>query len=215
MLSTEDLSQLKARGISEETLKEQLETFKIGFPFLRIEASASIGNGITKFEEDDINDCIAEWDNFLADGGVVEKFVPASGAASRMFKNMFEFMNGSNDVPTTDFEKKYFDEIEKFAFYDALNEECVKNHGFDIPTLKSEGKYKEIVQCMLKDCGLNYGFLPKALLQFHKVDNEVHTPLEEHLEEGAQYATDKDNNVNIHFTVSPEHKPEFLKLINA
>ena len=215
MLSTEDLSQLKARGISEETLKEQLETFKIGFPFLRIEASASIGNGITKFEEDDINDCIAEWDNFLAGGGVVEKFVPASGAASRMFKNMFEFMNGSNDVPTTDFEKKYFDEIEKFAFYDALNEECVKNHGFDIPTLKSEGKYKEIVQCMLKDCGLNYGFLPKALLQFHKVDNEVHTPLEEHLEEGAQYATDKDNNVNIHFTVSPEHKPEFIKLINA
>ena len=215
MLNTEDLKLLQAKGISEETLAEQLETFKTGFPFLKIEASAAVGNGITKFSDDEVNDCIAEWDGFLAGGGVVEKFVPASGAASRMFKNMFEFMNGSNDVPTTDFEKKYFNEIEKFAFYNALNAECVKNHGKDIPTLKSENKYKEIVQCMLKDCGLNYGFLPKALLQFHKVGEEVHTPLEEHLEEGAQYATDKDNNVNIHFTVSPEHKPEFVKLINA
>ena len=99
MLSTEDLSQLKARGISEETLKEQLETFKIGFPFLRIEASASIGNGITKFEEDDINDCIAEWDNFLAGGGVVEKFVPASGAASRMLHMMEMDKNLINEFP--------------------------------------------------------------------------------------------------------------------
>ena len=215
MLNTEDLSLLKAKGISEDTLNEQLETFKTGFPYLKIEASAAVGNGITKFNDQEEEECIAEWDNFLAGGGVVEKFVPASGAASRMFKNMFEFMNGENDVPTTDFEKKYFDEIEKFAFYDALNAECVKNHGKDISALKAEGKYKEIVQCMLKECGMNYGFLPKALLQFHRVNAEVHTPLEEHLEEGAQYATDKDNNVNIHFTVSPEHKPEFEKLISA
>ena len=215
MLNTEDLKQLQSKGISEETLKEQLDTFKTGFPFLKIEASASVGNGITKFNDSEEDECIVEWDQFLAGGGVVEKFVPASGAASRMFKNMFEFMNGENAVPTTDFEKKYFNEIDHFAFYNALNAECVKNHGKDIPALKAEGKYKEIVQCMLKDCGLNYGFLPKALLQFHKVGEEVHTPLEEHLEEGAQYATDKDSNVNIHFTVSPEHKPEFVKLIDS
>lgn len=215
MLNLEDLKQLKEKGITEEIFNEQLETFKTGFPYLKIEASAAVGNGITKFDEDEVESCIAEWDNFLAGGGVVEKFVPASGAASRMFKDMFSFMNGENDVPTSDFEKKYFDEIEKFAFYDALNAECVKNHGKDIPTLKSEGKFKEIVQCMLNSDGLNYGFLPKALLKFHKVGAEVHTPLEEHLEEGAQYATDKDKNVNIHFTVSPEHKPEFVKLIDA
>lgn len=215
MLNTDDLSLLQAKGISEATLKEQLEAFKTGFPFLKIEASASIGNGITKFDEKEVENCIIEWDDFLAGGGVVEKFVPASGAASRMFKNMFEFMNGENDEPTTAFEKIYFDEIDKFAFYNALNAECVKCHGKDIPTLKTEKKYKAIVECMLKDNGLNYGFLPKALLQFHKVGDEVHTPLEEHLEEGAQYAADKDNNVNIHFTVSSEHKPEFEKLINA
>ena len=215
MLNTEDLKLLQSKGISEETFQEQLEAFKTGFPYLKIEASASGGNGIVKFSDDEIAECSAEWDNFLAGGGVVEKFVPASGAASRMFKNMFEFMNGEADEPTTDFEKKFFNEIEKFAFYAALNAECEKNHGKDIATLKAEGKFKEIVQCMLKDCGLNYGFLPKALLQFHKIGEEVHTPLEEHLEEGAQYATDKDNNVNIHFTVSPEHKPEFEKLISA
>lgn len=215
MLNTEDLKQLQAKGISVETFNEQLETFKSGFPYLKIEASAAVGNGITKFDEKQVEECISVWDNFLLGGGVVEKFVPASGAASRMFKDMFSFMNGDNDVPTSDFEKKYFNEIEKFAFYDALNAECVKNYGKDITTLKAEGQFKEIVQSMLKDCGLNYGFLPKALLQFHKVGMEVHTPLEEHLEEGAQYATDKDNNVNIHFTVSPEHKPEFEKLIGA
>lgn len=215
MLNTEDLKLLEAKGISEETLKEQFDAFKSGFPYLKIEASASVGNGIVKFTDEEVAECSEEWDKFLASGGVVEKFVPASGAASRMFKNMFEFMNGENEVPTTDFEKKYFNEIEKFAFYGALNEACLKNYLKDIKALVEEGKYKAVVECMLKDCGLNYGFLPKALLQFHKTGEEVHTPLEEHLEEGAQYATDKDNNVNIHFTVSPEHKPEFEKLIAA
>lgn len=215
MLNTEDLKQLQEKGISEEVFNEQLKAFETGFPYLKIEASAAVGNGITKFDDAEVESCITEWDNFLASGGVVEKFVPASGAASRMFKDMFSFMNGENDVPTSAFEKKYFDEIEKFAFCGALNAACVENYGKDISALKAEGKYKEIVQCMLKDNGLNYGFLPKALLQFHKVGTEVHTPLEEHLEEGAQYATDKDKNVNIHFTVSPEHKPEFKKLIDA
>lgn len=213
MLNTEDLRLLKLKGISEDTLKEQLETFKNGFPFLKIDSSASIGNGITKFNGEQEAECISMWDNFLENGGTVEKFVPASGAASRMFKNMFEFLNGDNDVPTTDFEKKYFNEIERFAFYNTLNEACVKKYGKDISILKSEGEFKDIVRCMLNDCGLNYGFLPKALLQFHKIGDEVHTPLEEHLEEGAQYATDKKKNVNIHFTVSPEHKAEFVKLI--
>lgn len=215
MLNTEDLKLLQSKGISEETLQEQLDAFKSGFPYLKIEASAAVGNGIVKFTDEEVAQCSEEWDNFLTSGGVVEKFVPASGAASRMFKNMFEFMNGENNEPTTDFEKKFFAEIEKFAFYDALNAACEKNHNKGIKALTTEGNYKAVVECMLKDCGLNYGFLPKALLQFHKVENEVHTPLEEHLEEGAQYATDKDNNVNIHFTVSPEHKPEFEKLINA
>lgn len=215
MLNTEDLKLLQSKGISQETFQEQLDTFKTGFPYLKIEASAAIGNGITKFSEQEIAECIEEWENFLTSGGAVEKFVPASGAASRMFKNMFEFLNGENDVPTSDFEKKFFTEIEKFAFYDALNEACIKNHTKGIKDLIAENKYKSVVECMLNSCGLNYGFLPKALLQFHKVNAEVHTPLEEHLEEGAQYATDKDRNVNIHFTVSPEHKPEFIKLINA
>ena len=165
MLNSEDLKQLQEKGITEEIFNEQLETFKTGFPYLKIEASAAVGNGITKFDEAQVDECIAEWDSFLAGGGVVEKFVPASGAASRMFKDMFSFMNGANDVPVSDFEKKYFNEIEKFAFYDALNAVCVKNHGKDIPALKAEGKYKEIVQCMLNGDGLNYGFLPKALMQ--------------------------------------------------
>ena len=81
MLNTEDLKLLQSKGISEETLQEQLDAFKSGFPYLKIEASAAVGNGIVKFTDEEVAQCSEEWDNFLTSGGVVEKFVPASGAA--------------------------------------------------------------------------------------------------------------------------------------
>ena len=96
------------------------------------------------------------------------KFVPASGAASRMFKDVFAFVDADYDVPTTDFEKIYFAHIKSFAFYDELNAVCKKNEGKDIDTLISEGNYKAVAANMLKPEGLNYGQLPKGMLLFHK-----------------------------------------------
>ena len=213
MLDAKDLEQLKSKGISEQKLEEQLACFEKGFPYLEIAASASVEKGIRVVSKEDQATYMDAWDTYLAKNKKIVKFVPASGAASRMFKNMFGFLDAAYDEPTTDFEKKFFNEIEKFAFYGALNAKCVENTGKDIPTLIAEGAYKEVVANLLQPKGLNYGQLPKGLLQFHKYPETVRTAMEEHLAEGAMYAKNNAGDVNIHFTVSPEHQALFEALV--
>ena len=209
MLSQQDLKQIALRGISEEQIENQLNEFKTGFPFLKLEAAAAVGNGIIAPTEDERKASIRHWEQYKEEGHRVVKFVPASGAASRMFKNMFAFVDADYDVPTTDFEKKYFADIKKFAFYDALDAVCQKNEGKGIEALIAEGNYKAVAANMLKKEGLNYGQLPKGMLLFHKYDEGPRTPMEEHLVEGALYAASNDE-AHVHFTVSHEHI-EFFK----
>ena len=211
-LSEKDLQQIAQRGISQEQIETQLHEFETGFPFLRLEAAAAIGRGIVAPDADERKDYIAAWENYKAEGHRIVKFVPASGAASRMFKNIFAFVDGENDVPTTDFEKKYFDEIERFAFYDALDAVCVKNEGKGIRALIEEGNYKAVAANMLSKNGLNYGQLPKGMLLFHKYDEGARTPMEEHLVEGALYAASKGES-QVHFTVSHEHMDFFRQKV--
>lgn len=213
MLTSDDLKQLASKGISEATFEEQLNRFKTGFPYLKIKAVATVGEGIMRLDAAEEQGCEQAWDEFLTGGGTVEKFVPASGAASRMFKNLFEFVSEGVEEPTTDFMKAFFAGIENFAFFSALDAACAKVYGKGVKALVAEGKPVEVVKCLITGEGMNYGAMPKGLLRFHKVGEEVHTPLEEHLEEGAQYATDAEKNVNIHFTVSPEHRSAFEALI--
>lgn len=208
MLTEKDLKQIAQRGISKEQLETQLKEFETGFPFLKLEAAASVGNGIVAPNENERKEYVDAWKAYKAEGHRVVKFVPASGAASRMFKNMFAFVDANYDVPTTDFEKKYFDEIEKFAFYDALNDVCVKNEGMGIKALMAEGKYKAVAANMLKPEGLNYGQLPKGMLLFHKYAEGARTPMEEHLVEGALYAA-SNGEAHVHFTVSHDHLAYF------
>lgn len=214
MLSQEDLKQIAGKGISEAQVENQLEQFKQGFPFLRIEAAAGIGRGIVAPTDNERSKYVNAWNEYKAGGDKkIVKFVPASGAASRMFKDMFAFLNGDNDEPQTDFEKKYFANIKNFAFYEELNSTCIKNEGKDIPTLISEGQYKAVVANMLESKGLNYGQLPKGLLLFHKYPEGPRTPLEEHLVEGALYAA-CGGEAHIHFTVSHEHRKLFKKKVD-
>lgn len=212
MLSPEDLKQIAEKGITEEQVATQLEEFKKGFPFLKLEAAAGIGRGVIAPADSERADYIAKWEAYKAEGKKIVKFVPASGAASRMFKDMFAFLGADYDEPRTDFEKKFFDNIEKFAFYDELNAACVKNEGKDIAALVAAGNYKAVVANMLESRGLNYGQLPKGLLLFHRYEDGVRTPLEEHLVEGALYASSA-GEANVHFTVSHEHKALFEKKV--
>ncbi|MBO7141394.1 MAG: DUF4301 family protein [Prevotella sp.] len=209
MLQEKDLKQIAQRGISEEQIKTQLHQFETGFPFLKLEAAAAVGRGIVAPTEEERKQYISAWEQYKAAGHRIVKFVPASGAASRMFKNMFAFVDAPYDVPTTDFEKKYFDEIEHFAFYDALDAVCLKNEGKGIKALMAEGNYKAVAANMLKKEGLNYGQLPKGMLLFHKYPEGARTPMEEHLVEGALYAA-SNGEAHVHFTVSHDHL-EFFK----
>lgn len=211
-MQQQDIQQLKSKGISEAQIEKQIQQFQTGFPFLKIEAPASIGKGIIAPTESEVAGYVKAWEYYKASGKKIVKFVPASGAASRMFKDIFSFVDADYDVPTTDFEKKYFAEIEKFAFYDALDAACQKNEGKGIKALLSEGNYKAVAANMLKAEGLNYGQLPKGMLLFHKYAEGPRTPMEEHLVEGALYAASK-GEANVHFTVSHEHLPYFKQKV--
>ena len=216
MLTHEDKELLAKKGISEEKIAEQLACFEKGFPFLKLSAAASVENGgIMRADEKGCEQYLAAWDAYKAGDKKIVKFVPASGAASRMFKNMFEFLGAEYDKPTTDFEKKFFDHIHDFAFYNDLNAACLDNTGKNINALLSEHNYKAVVSNLLESAVLNYGALPKGLLKFHRYADGVRTPLEEHLVEGALYAAGKTGEVNVHFTVSTEHRALFEKLVAA
>ena len=213
MLTVEDKNYLAAKGITEEQITRQLDCFKKGFPYLKLAAAASVDNGILSPDGDALKLYLRVWDTYIQSERKVVKFVPASGAASRMFKNLFGFLEAEYNEPQTDFEKEFFDKIEKFAFYDDLNAACQKTAGKDIPTLLADGQYKPVVAALLEEAGLNYGQLPKGLLKFHRYEAGARTPVEEHLVEGALYATNRSGLVNVHFTVSPEHRALFEKLV--
>ena len=216
MITEKDRELLAAKGISEGQLREQLAQFATGFPYLRLHSAASVGNGILSPTEDEQQAYLRAWDDYTAqDAHRIVKFVPASGAASRMFKDLFAFLDADYDTPQTDFEKLFFGQLSDAPYYEALDDACHVFHGKGIATLLDEGGYKAVAGALLSEEGLNYGHLPKGLLQFHKYDDGVRTPAEEHLVEGALYAKGADGTVNVHFTVSPEHRPLFEELVSA
>ena len=211
-MNQQDLNQIAARGISEQQIEHQLEQIKNGFPFLKLEGAAAIGKGIMAPTAQEVENFEKAWNDYKAEGHKIVKFVPASGAASRMFKNMFAFLDAPYDVPTTDFEKQFFENIKKFAFRKALCDKCHINNEKGIMCLIKKGDYKAIVANLLKPEGLNYGQLPKGLLQFHEYEDEVRTPMEEHLVEAALYAS-SNGEANVHFTVSHDHLELFKQMV--
>lgn len=209
MLSNSDLALLEKRGISVSQLENQLLSFKKGFPWLKIISAATPDKGLLQLDATSVEKLVSTWDSYLNGNNSILKFVPASGAASRMFKDLFEFLESELELPLKPAEIQFFDKISKFAFYPALNEICIKNEGKNIPELMQLGQHKTIVSFLLSPDGLNYGNLPKGLLLFHHDGEEKRTPVQEHLVEGALYAMNKNREVNIHFTVSAEHKALF------
>jgi hypothetical protein len=217
MLSTKDLEQIKTKGITPEKIEVQISNFKKGFPFAKLVAPATKGHGIRVFDEAEVT----EMENFYSNqkpNYKLLKFVPASGAASRMFKHLFEFMEAYKGTPE-DVEKfnadrsfnsvwYFIEHLKKFAFYEDLKNALAKD-GLDPDTLFAEKQYQVIVEYLLTEKGLGYASLPKGLLKFHRYDDFSRMSLGEHLVEGAHYAQDANGEVHIHFTVSPEHREKF------
>ena len=210
MLQTEDLLLLESKGITEEQVKSQLNRFAKGFPFLTIIEAATPGRGITVLTPKQEDAARNRWHTYLADGGEVCKFVPASGAASRMFKALFEFADSEDIVPADGSPvAKLIAEFDKLPFADELNSTAKRIYGKDARELIAEGKVKEVINALIKPEGMNYGGLPKGLLKFHRYGTESRTPIEEQLTEGAQTASNASDIVNLHFTVSTNHRKLF------
>ena len=195
--STPDTEQIKTHGLTPEIVAQQLADFVCGFPYANITRPATVGDGIAELSDADIAQYTEIYNAAQATKKIV-KFVPASGAATRMFRDLFEFLNTGtmNDVT-----RRVLDNLDKFAFWDDLRQFLP-----DTPTDRDK------IACMLTNAGLDYGNLPKGLIAFHKYDTYSRTALEEHLVEGAQYAA-ANGTVHIHFTVSPEHLAGFRALL--
>lgn len=216
MFTEQDLLQIKKQGLTAEKVKSQIIDFETGFPFLNIFKPATINDGIIRLSENEILADVKLFEDINPD---TLKFVPASGAASRMFKFLYDFYENAkvtydslDQIENTDV-KIFFTNIRKFAFYDKLKD-TLKDKGYNIENLLKQGKYKEIIKYFLFEKGLNYGHKPKGVLLFHKEDVFAKTAFEEHLLEGIQYVKSSDNKVKIHFTISPEHQEMFNVLVS-
>ncbi len=195
--SDSDIAQIQSHDLTIDTVNKQLSDFQSGFPYSDIVSACVVGNGA--FNYDDQMDKYIDLYDANCDKYKIIKFVPASGAATRMFKDLFEFLSSGTINKTTQI---VLDNIEQFAFWDDLKR-----------ILPTNATNADKIKYLVAECGLNYGNQPKGLLQFHKYDNECRTAVAEHLIEGALYARANDM-VRIHFTVSPEHMDGFRKLLN-
>lgn len=171
-------------------IDQQLEHFRKGFPWMDIYAPATPGKGIEVMDDEQIDEAVKYLETARIDGKC--KFVPASGAASRMFKDIFAGMETPNDSV-----RKLSDNITKFAFYSP--------EAFD-------GK-SNVASALLTEDGLGYGSKPKGVLKFHRYGNETRTALAEHLVEGQEYMRNEDGTVNLVITISPEHRELFEKAL--
>lgn len=211
-LTQNDLKILEAKGIETKRIDHQLEIFRQGFPFIKIDSPTSTKRGIKVIDNNEADYYIGIWNSYIKNNNsVIFKFVPASGAATRMFKNLFDFLETSIQ---NEYINYFFDNIDQFAFYADLNKLALTTYKKTISNMLQDGCQKEIIHLILDINGLNYSFLPKALIKFHTYKDSSKTALEEHLVEGYQYAKNNDDKINIHFTVSSEHRKLFTQLID-
>lgn len=218
MLNEQDYKLLAAKGITEQQLNQQLADLRAGFPFLELSAAASLENGGIYAPTPEVRKAyLRAWQDYVSNvEHEVVKFVPASGAASRMFKDLYAFLDGESDIPDTDFAKIFFQNLPHAAFLQDLDCKLEELHGKSSAQLVEEGDFKSVVAGLLGTRGLNYGRLPKGLLKFHRYESESsRTPFEEHLVEGALYAKNTEGRVQLHFTVSPEHRSLFETLAST
>ena len=207
----QDQDQILAQGISLDQIDRQIQHFVQGFPYLNVIKAATIGDGIVRIAENELPAYIHRFDAAAHERDLV-KFVPASGAATRMFKSLFAALDGKSDKSTDE----VFARLTDFAFYDDLKAVmAAKGHDLDKAVAQNDWQpslRKTVLQFLLTEEGLDYGSLPKGLLKFHRYADGPRTPVEEHLVEGAAYAN-SDGLVKVHFTVSPEHRDRFEALI--
>lgn len=196
MFNQQDIAQIEARGLSVAEVEKQINNFRNGFPYLPVVRAAAGGDGVKQLTDDQKNEAKALYETNLDKLRTI-KFVPASGAATRMFKELFEYVNDDKRTAGID---KLITNLEKFAFFAELAK-------YLTPQIDD----KDVVRHIIIN-GLEYGSKPKGLVTFHAYKDGARKPVEEHLVEAAQYACD-GKRATLHFTVSPEHQAGFEALL--
>lgn len=220
-LTEKDRQLLIRKGITEAMLNAQVAQFKQGVPPIQLYKAAVLDDGIIPFSKEEAAKYAAIYQK-RKQGNTILKFVPASGAATRMFKSLFAFRDdfepdresfvayigrtGNKEV------KNFFEGLERFAFYPILKAAIDKHHP-DFSSLNEDIQKHIIVNTLLNEDGLGYGNMPKGLLPFHKHSEKIATPFEEHFREAVLYASN-EQEAHLHFTITEQHTEAFYKELN-
>ncbi len=205
MFTEQDIVNLRQRGISQEEIDNQIKHFRNGFPYLDVIAPATKSAGIRVLSESEISEAENIRDGFT---GEVCKFVPASGAATRMFKDLFDAFKQAAEgkkFPSGSPGERFIKELKNFPFYSDLERLGINN----------DSTPETILKTLLYSEGLGYGSLPKGLIKFHKYSDFERTPFEEHLVEASRYALSADGIARMVVTVSEEHLTSFRTLMEC
>ena len=219
MLTEKDRAAIEKKGISAAEIERQIRLFERGVDYVKLIKPATSGEGIDVLDEKQEQTLIDLYETGMEDKTVL-KFVPASGAASRMFKDLYNAMedlakNGSPDIIENNKSLyDFFRQLEEYPFYEDLKK-AIEPNDKSISSLIEDKKYQTVLEFILTERGINYGSLPKGLLKFHQYPEGARTALEEHYEEASLYLTDPKAAVNLHFTVSPEHLSLFSNLTDV
>jgi hypothetical protein len=209
--SEKDIRQITDLGQTVEKIHAQLALFQQGTPFVKLDRPCTAGDGITRLSDHQIKAANALYETAGGKKSLV-KFVPASGAATRMFKKLiqsYEAMNAGKENPAKDALSEVMDNCRKFAFYKDL-ESSLATQGMRLDTLIAEKDPVPVLRHLLTKPHLNYADLPKGLIRFHSYPDHSRTAFEEHLVEAAGYARTHSGECALHFTVPPQFKERFI-----
>ena len=224
---TEDeLQQIKSHGLSADEVYRQIAAFKKGTPYLNLDHPCTVGDGIKKPDDDVKARCLEKYRQSAVKKHLL-KFVPASGAATRMFKTLIKANHRCDRIGISDIKagvldheseaeeiRTFFQGLPQFAFFPALAD-AMKQDGRNPDELLQKGEFKPFLEYLLTEKGLGYGGKPKGLLKFHVYPEESRTAFEEHLFEAAGYGKTDTGDCALHFTVSPEHQSGFETLLES
>ncbi len=215
MFTKQDILQLNKKGISPETARSQIALFKGGVSHIEVLRPATKRDGIKELTVSDSEYYINIFNKALSNNSRVSKFVPASGAATRMFKDLYQYIEEPQLLRKLPYEHqivRFIELLPRFAFFPILENKLKVYNLNNVHVRKS--KAVEIIKAVIEPEGLNYGKLPKGLIHFHKYNDVIRTAMEEHLVEGCHYACNANGMVEVHFTVSPEHEAWFKEKLN-
>lgn len=211
IFSETEIKQIEEHGLTVADVENQLASFRRGFQPAKLTGAATVQNGILSFGKKEQQSLIQMFDE-NAPEYLMARFIPASGAATRMFRDIYaavEAIENNWDVPAG--ADKFLSGLKKFAFFDELKE-LMLCRGLNIDKLILEKNWLPVLNAVLQKDGLNFGAKPKAFIPFHKYKSFSRTALEEQIYEGLTHAVGNGNILNIHFTISPEHEKEFKSL---